>query len=105
MTSTLDRAVEVIEAQAHPERDGGPFTFAAECPKCGLVDLHGLRAPNLDQPRRLEDWERRMSFMPLWGDPRDSFGKSYRFDRWDERPFESVRTCIDEDCGYEWGHR
>lgn len=94
--------------EVHPERDGGPFSPAAECPKCGLVDLHLLRAPNPGQPQRLDKFRREMQIMSFslgFGIANRDMGVNWGFDRWDERPFESIRTCIDGECGYEWGHR
>lgn len=82
------------------QRDGGPFTAGAMCPHCHVCDVHPMRVPNPAAPRivRLSSGIRLEMFgggaVREWVDPDV-------YDRWDERPFDVVRTC--NGCGYEFG--
>ena len=86
------------------QRDGGPFTAGAVCPHCGYCDVHLMRVPNPEPPRLISAGKDREEII-VWA------GQSVQvidtppdlYDRWDERPFEVVRTCTS--CGYEWGQR
>jgi hypothetical protein len=78
------------------QRDGGPFTDGAACPWCGVCDVHPMRVPNPQAPPG------RDPFDPL---ALRAFaqGGVLGLPRWDERPFDVVRTCTG--CGYEFGQR
>ena len=96
----------MTRSSQNPRRNGGKFKPYMNCPGCGEFALHYMRNPNPDPPTAvrigpgeaasvngealiIEDGR----FVRLIGNTRLS--------RWDERPFEVVRVCVD--CGHEWG--
>ena len=78
------------------QRDGGPFTAGAMCPWCGVGDVHPIREPNPVPPHLPGGLGMRTEAFSRGG------VLEYRR-RWDERPFEVVRTCTN--CTYEWGQK
>ena len=77
-------------------RDGGTFTAGAVCPRCGTGDVHSIRPPNPEAPDMVSVEE-----LQAFGSP--TVRRVPVFDRWDERHFETVRTCTS--CKWEWGQR
>lgn len=82
------------------QRDGGPFAAGAVCPHCSACDVHPIREPSAEPPKR--------PTTPFFGTNLATTrfaagGGVEQYDRWDERPFEVVRTC--SSCGWEWGQR
>lgn len=75
-----------------PVRNGGPFRAVTACPACGHYAAHPIRQPNPEPPTT--------------EDVRDLHGRTVAryLPRWDERPYETVRTCAAPDCRWEWGH-
>lgn len=86
------------------QRDGGPFTAGAMCPHCHACDVHPMRVPNPAAPRLVQPSDGTVhqvlrfggGVVREWVDPDI-------YDRWDERPYDVIRTCTS--CGYEWGQR
>jgi len=82
------------------ERDGGPFTAGTMCPHCCHCDVHPMRVPNPESPKR--------PTAPFFGINLAtarfaSGGVVEHYDRWDERPYDVIRICTS--CGWEWGQR
>lgn len=73
-------------------RNGGPFSTIATCPACGTYGLHPMRTPNPETPEREYARDAHGHIVASWAD------------RWDETPYETVRTCLDPACKWEWGH-
>lgn len=85
-------------------RDGGEFTATPACPKCGVIDIHPIRNPNREAPRLVRKSDGTTTQISVFG------GSVIRewpdpdvYDRWDERLYETIRTCTG--CNWEWGHR
>ena len=82
------------------QRDGGVYSPGTVCPHCHVCDVHPMRVPNPAAPRivRPSSGIRLEMFgggaVREWVDPDI-------YDRWDERPFDVIRTCTS--CGYEFG--
>ena len=80
--------------------EAGPWVA---CPHCDHIGLHLMRAPNPDPPRAVvtaaeqeeiisRTWDGRVAVHCI---PED------KYDRDDERGFETVRTCVK--CRKDWG--
>ena len=85
-------------------RDGGKFTATSACPKCGVIDVHPIREPNHAAPCLVRESDGTVTQVSMWGRGvvREWVDPDI-YDRWDERPYETIRTCTG--CNWEWGHR
>lgn len=78
------------------------FTAAAMCPTCGMVAVHGMRQPNSEPPKQIHEPETEELW--VWGEYKPiAVYQNDGLDRWDERPYEIIRTC--NRCGKEWGQQ
>ena len=85
----------------HPARD--EFVVYCVCPRCATGDVHNLRESNPDPPRLVRASDGETEQIVNWSGERirQVFIQPDLYDRWDERPYDVVRTC--NSCGYEWG--
>lgn len=96
----------MTHSSQNPRRDGGKFKPYMNCPNCGEFALHYMRTPNPRPPESIRVPNRDTvqmgdKLMTTHGGRfvEVSFGRIPG--RWDERPFEVVRVCVE--CKHEWG--
>ncbi|MGW5519235.1 hypothetical protein [Nocardia africana] len=86
----MQRRVARLEESVNPAPR--PFEAYTDCPKCGHMDHHWLRAPHTELvPMNAAAW-REMKDSGNWGPPMMPNA---------EAAFETIRICTD--CGHEWG--
>lgn len=85
------------------EREGEEFTATADCPHCGIIDVHWLDEPRFEAPRddspsakAFREINRSLAFVAQLqgGSPRREFD-----------PPGTVVARICRGCGYRWGQR
>lgn len=77
------------------------FETWCTCPHCGHTNLHYLRQPNPEPPKRVAEPTTYRIY--AWGGGPVREVTESGLDRWDEREFDVVRTCAR--CQYEWGQK
>lgn len=96
-----DHPAHVGTGRRNRTRNGGPFRAHTDCPACGAYTAHPIRPPRPEAPRTIGTGNE--VTLSTANGPAHTYIDSHP-DRWDERPYEIVRTCHDPDCGWEWGH-
>lgn len=77
------------------------FTAITHCPRCNTIAVHPLREPNPDPPKQIHPPD--TTQIIAWGGQVIVDENDDGLDRWDERPYEIIRTCAR--CGHEWGQQ
>ena len=79
------------------------FVAYCVCPRCASGDVHPIREANPDPPRLVRASNGETEDLVVWSGERvqQVLIQPDLYDRWDERPYEVVRTC--SSCDYEWG--
>lgn len=97
---TTSEKPHALERGSH--REGGTFTTVTVCPRCTHLTVHPMRAPNPDPPEVVYKGTGEVTtFRTFGGQVVRTHIDGDRTDRWDERGFDVIRTCVE--CGWEWG--